>query len=140
MGLSHKNSTEKVVDYLINTSGGSLGSAMMFLGKIRDAIKGPAHVLIREMDAFANGIYKVRNEIKAFLEVLTAPGFVDEYWTFFAADTPESQLIRPDDYNFNAVFVHAPFWIALLLTKLSVPPPPFSVSLLIKLNIRRMHL
>ena len=120
-----------ILDYLLGSAGGSLSSIMPLLVKVKENVKQPSHLLIRDLDNLANGIMKCRGELKPVLDVLLNHEYTDEYWIFYATDTPENQLIRPDDYNYNHLFIHGPFWIALLLTKLHVPPPPLSVILFI---------
>ena len=106
----------------------SLISCARSVNKVKESLKAPQSTLLAEWDNLANLIAKFKgSESRSLVEILTDPKLIDPVWDYFAADSAENQLIRPDDYNFNVTFVHSPLWIALLMTKLSVPPPPLVV-------------
>ncbi|KAJ3090469.1 hypothetical protein HK102_003650 [Quaeritorhiza haematococci] len=69
-------------------------------------------------------------QLEALRDAMDAksPELVDVFWQFFLADVPDNHLVRPDEYNYSRNFIHAPFWVALLMTKLKVPPPVVSLS------------
>lgn len=111
-----------------------LAPVNQFVIKVKDSVLLKSHVLLDELDNLANGILKAKVELGALMDHLMSPDLIDAFWDFFAADMPESQLVRIDDYNYNCVFVHSPFWTSLLLTKIGVPPPPVLVSQLFELK------
>ncbi|KAI9106007.1 armadillo-type protein [Phlyctochytrium arcticum] len=113
----------KVCEYLLQMSNSSFRSIITPLGAVKDALQsGPAQ-LLKAYDELANCILKERAELPELIAAVTMDATGDEFWGFFLEDAPENQLVRPDDYNYARNFVHAPFWVALLLTKLGAPPP-----------------
>ena len=117
---------------------GSLGIPLapvkQFVIKVKDSVSLKPHVLLDELDNLANGILKAKVELGSLTDHLMSPDLIDSFWDFFAADMPESQLVRIDDYDYNCVFVHSPFWTSLLLTKIGVPPPPVLVIQLFEIQ------
>jgi small nuclear ribonucleoprotein (snRNP)-like protein len=105
----------------------SFKNLLIPLGAIRDSLGGPLLLTLKAYDELANSILKDRNEMKDLVDAMIHETAVDEYWNFFLEDAPENQLVKPDDYSYTRNFVHGPFWIALLLVKLGVPPPPLMV-------------
>jgi hypothetical protein len=102
-------------------------SAVAHVAELKDSFSGSLSVRLRSMDNLANYMAKSKSELKELIAAIVDDKFVDEYWKFFLHDAPENQLVRPDEYNYVRNFIQGPFWIALLLTKLGVPPPPTSV-------------
>ena len=47
----------------------------------------------------------------------------DKMWWFFLLDVSDATLVRPDEYAYNRNFVHAPYWTAILFTKIGALPP-----------------
>ncbi|KAJ1568770.1 hypothetical protein HK405_014015 [Cladochytrium tenue] len=100
-------------------------SVLVPLGLVHDSINGGTlERRLRAFDELANFLYKNKGDLQDLVSALGQKTTVEEFWIFFLKDTPENQLVRPDDYDFGRNFIHAPFWIALVLTKLSVGPPP----------------
>ncbi|KAI9362464.1 armadillo-type protein [Zopfochytrium polystomum] len=116
------------VDILVELINGTpFKSVLVPLGLVRDAVGSPLQAKIRAYDDLANFIFKERVELKDLVAALSQETTVDEFWNFFLKDAPENQLVRPDDYNYGRNFIHGPFWISLLLSKLSIAPPPLLV-------------
>jgi hypothetical protein len=121
-----------ILNYLIQKTGIYLGGALVHLDSIQASIER-RNLYFEKLDAFAASI--ASSQQKELIDSLGLPRLIDEYWTFFSADSPDNQLIHPDDYQFSPTFIHSPCWIALLCCKLYLNPPPFSVILiLIKLK------
>ncbi|KAJ3014030.1 hypothetical protein HKX48_005388 [Thoreauomyces humboldtii] len=93
------------------------------LGAVKDAIGESLSTMIKAMDELAQAITRDQTAIKDLIEAITLDANVDEFWDFYLKDTPDNQLVSPDDYNYARNFVHSPFWISLLLTKLGISPP-----------------
>jgi hypothetical protein len=113
-----------ILNYLIQKTVNYLGGAMTHLDTINASI-GRRNVYFEKLDAFAFSIAS-SNEIE-LIKSLGLTRLIDEYWAFFSTDSPDNQLIKPDDYKFTATFIHSPCWIAILFCKLNLNPPPFSV-------------
>ena len=71
-----------------------------------------------------------RAEFEPLIQAIVkpAPGkrvsaFVEDEWNYFMIDGVDTQLSNPDSYPFSRIFVQAPFWIAILFTKLNILPP-----------------
>jgi hypothetical protein len=122
-----QNSLEAVLENISGNLGVPLAPINRFVVKVKDSLSSKSHVFLDELDNLANGFLKAKVELGALMDHLTSPDLIDAFWEFFAADMPESQLVRIDDYDYNCVFVQSPFWTSLLLTKLGVPPPPVLV-------------
>lgn len=94
------------------------------MDKIQASI-GHEIAFFEKLDAFANSLSSLnQNELT---EALGQPRLIDEYWTFFSAESADDQLIKPDDYRFSSTFIHTPYWIAMICSKLRFNPPPFTV-------------
>ena len=131
-------SIDLIITYLINKSGIFLGNSMNCLDKIKAATGGSRLMYFEKLDSFATSI-SASGE-KELIEYLGLPSLIDQYWYFFAADSPDDQIINPDDYNFSATFVHSPSWIAIICSKLNLNPPPFLVSSLMIKRTRTISL
>ncbi|KND03924.1 uncharacterized protein SPPG_01373 [Spizellomyces punctatus DAOM BR117] len=123
IGDHNEQCAKKASDYLFRLSDTHFGSIVTPLGAVRDAQGGPFPLLLKAYDELANVIARDRTEITELVDAITLDANVDEFWNFYLEDAPDNQLVRPDDYNYARNFVHTPFWISLLLTKLGVPPP-----------------
>ena len=83
--------------------------------------------ILKAYDELANCLARERIELKELIDAMVKDENVDEFWEFWLKDVPENQLVRPDEYSYVRNFVHAPFWVALCLTRLGVAPPPVAV-------------
>ena len=115
---------EMIINFLINGSGSFMGNAIAHLGRIKESLNEDPMVIFEKLIAFANVL-----QSKDLLDSIILPRIIDEYWKFFSADTPDNQIISPDDYNFSPTFIHCPYWIAIICSKLNLHPPPFAVRL-----------
>ncbi|KAI8848354.1 armadillo-type protein [Chytridium lagenaria] len=116
-------------------SGSKFESLVIPLGIFRDTLTGPLPGVIKGYDDLANFIEKNRSDLEELVDAITHEANVDEFWSFFLEDAPDNQLVRPDDYSYVRNFIHMPFWISILLTKLSVPPPPAAGSEATRRNV-----
>ncbi|KAI9005894.1 armadillo-type protein [Gaertneriomyces semiglobifer] len=125
IGDHNPQCAKKVIDYIFGLSDKSFPHIATPLGNVKDAQGGPFPLLLRAYDELAYSICmaRERTEVGDLIKSITMEDKVDEFWNFFLQDAPDNQLVRPDDYNYARNFVHTPFWISLLLTKLEVLPP-----------------
>ncbi|KAJ3313925.1 hypothetical protein HDU76_002509 [Blyttiomyces sp. JEL0837] len=129
LGDQNVDCARKVIDIIIQWLQQSpFKNVLVTLGLLRDTLGGPVRVTLRAFDDLANFIAKERVDFAELIDAITQESSVDEYWMFFLDDAPENQLVRPDDYNYNRNFIHAPFWISILLSKLNVNPPPLTIG------------
>jgi hypothetical protein len=49
--------------------------------------------------------------------------YIEHYWKHYIVESIDNQISNPDNYPFQKVFIQAPFWICLLMTKLDILPP-----------------
>ncbi|KAJ3041918.1 hypothetical protein HDV00_008427 [Rhizophlyctis rosea] len=117
---------KKVISHLFQLSNTPFRSIVTPLGLVKDALSTSQMQVMKAYDDLANALARERIELKELIDATVVDANVDEFWNFYLHDVPENQLVRPDDYNYTRNFVHAPFWIALLLTKLTIPPPPIA--------------
>ncbi|RKO83110.1 hypothetical protein BDK51DRAFT_30371, partial [Blyttiomyces helicus] len=97
------------------------------LGLVKDSLHLPLPTLLKTYDELATALAAPIPGSPSLATIVQAVGSeasADEFWNFFLADVPENQLVRPDDYPYWKNFVHAPFWVAIVLCKLGVLPPP----------------
>ncbi|KAJ3213498.1 Jouberin [Dinochytrium kinnereticum] len=94
------------------------------LGILKDTLTRSLPIIIKGYDDLANFIEKNKLDLQDLIDSITHDANIDEFWNFYLEDAPENQLVRPDDYGYVRNFIHMPFWISILLTKLNVPPPP----------------
>ncbi|KAJ3148056.1 hypothetical protein HDU89_004901 [Geranomyces variabilis] len=113
----------KVLGLLFNLSETSFRAIVTPLGAVKDALHEPLLTLLKTMDDLAQAMARERSNIKDLVDAITLDANVDEFWDFYLAEAPDNQLVNPDDYSYAKNFVHSPFWISLLLTKLGVTPP-----------------
>ena len=71
-----------MIETLVNTPSSTVSVTLALLTKAREAVKVSPRMYLRELDNFANAIFKYKSELKAFIEVLTNPRLIDEFWTF----------------------------------------------------------
>ncbi|KAJ3101339.1 hypothetical protein HDU97_001433 [Phlyctochytrium planicorne] len=125
LGDQNPKCAKKVIDYLCSLlQGTKFTSLIVPLGIMRDCLEGTISSVIKGYDDLANFMEKNRNDLEDLIATVTHESNIDEFWFFFLEDAPENQLVRPDDYSYIRNFIHMPFWISILMVKLSVPPPP----------------
>ncbi|KXS12168.1 ARM repeat-containing protein [Gonapodya prolifera JEL478] len=82
--------------------------------------------LVRYFDELGNSFFTERSECRNLVDAIIDPNLGDAFWRFWMGDVQDNQLAHPDEYNFSKIFIHAPFWVPILFTKLGVPPLPLS--------------
>ncbi|TPX59062.1 hypothetical protein PhCBS80983_g02729 [Powellomyces hirtus] len=123
IGDHNKQCAKKVLDLLFQLSDAHFRVIVSPLGAVKDALDEPLMTSLKAMDDLAQAMARDRGDIKELVEAITLDANVDEFWDFYLSDAPDNQLVNPDDYNYARNFVHSPFWVSLLLTKLGVAPP-----------------
>ncbi|KAI8611201.1 armadillo-type protein [Chytriomyces sp. MP71] len=98
------------------------------LSLIRDSLGKSLPATIKAYDDLANAILKEKVKLTELIEFLTLETNADMFWDFFLEGIEDNKLVRPDDYGYTRNFVHAPFWISILLVKLCMTPPPLTDS------------
>ncbi|KAJ3242402.1 hypothetical protein HDU78_001407 [Chytriomyces hyalinus] len=98
------------------------------LGLVKDSLSKSIVHTIKAYDDLANAILKDKSKLTDLLESMTLETNADAFWGFYLEGVTDSQLVRPDDYDYTRNFIHAPFWISIVLTKLSMTPPPVTES------------
>ena len=83
--------------------------------------------LIKAYDNLANAIHINQNNCKNITNILFDDYFTDKFWDFFLENCSDDQLVKPDEYNYSKFFIQTPFFISLLYSKFSVPPPALNV-------------
>ncbi|KAJ3208349.1 hypothetical protein HDU82_002587 [Entophlyctis luteolus] len=116
---------EMILVQIDNVAG--LKELMVPLGLVKDSIGGSVINTVKAFDNLANSILKDKPKLHELIDALTIESTVDKFWTFFLNGVTDSQMVKPDDYDYTRNFIHEPFWIAIILTKLSMTPPPISV-------------
>ncbi|KAI9350180.1 armadillo-type protein [Obelidium mucronatum] len=101
---------------------------MVPLGLVKDSFGGPLVTTLKAFDDLANAILKDKPKLQELIDALTSESSADTFWYFFLDGVTDSQLVKPDDYDYTKNFIHSPFWISILLTKLSMTPPPLTNS------------
>ncbi|KAJ3352902.1 hypothetical protein HDU83_007559 [Entophlyctis luteolus] len=116
---------EMILVQIDNVAG--LKELMVPLGLVKDSIGGSVINTVKAFDNLANSILKDKPKLHELIDALTIESTVDKFWNFFLNGVTDSQMVKPDDYDYTRNFIHEPFWIAIILTKLSMTPPPISV-------------
>eukprot|EP00833_Pecoramyces_ruminatium_P009167 jgi/Orpsp1_1/1183199/evm.model.c7180000084240.1 len=94
------------------------------LKEIKDTLeKKNSEDLIKAYDNLANAIHINQNNCKVLTTILFENYITDKFWDFFLENCPDDQLIRPDEFNYSRFFIQLPFFISLLYSKFSIPPP-----------------
>ncbi|KAJ3084110.1 hypothetical protein HDU99_003321 [Rhizoclosmatium hyalinum] len=106
----------------------NVNQLMVPLGLLKDSFGGPLIYTIKAYDDLANAILKDKPKLQELIDSLTAEGTVDTFWFFFLDGVADSQLVKPDDYDYTKNFIHSPFWISILLAKLSMTPPALTAD------------
>ncbi|KAI8822501.1 armadillo-type protein [Fimicolochytrium jonesii] len=123
IGDHNRTCAKKVLEHLFRLSDTDFRTIVTPLGAVKDALDESFPSLLKAFDSLAFAMARDRIEIKALIDATIADHNVDHFWDFFLGDVVDNQMVDPDDYNYGRNFIHGPFWIALLLTKLAVPPP-----------------
>lgn len=126
LGDHNKENATSIINILISLFERSAFKTVIApLVALRNTLGGSSiFITIRAFDDLANFVQKDRTELRDLVNGISQDSTVDEFWEFFLGDAPDNQLVRPDDYNYGRNFIHNPYWIAIMLTKISVPPPP----------------
>ncbi|KAJ3226007.1 hypothetical protein HK099_005713 [Clydaea vesicula] len=93
---------------------------------IRDGINEPLSKMVQLFDDLATAFINNKTGLKILIEGLLSETVSDKVWNFFLHDVTENSLVRPDEYGYTRNFIHAPFWTAILYTKLGAVPPNIS--------------
>ncbi|KAJ3064614.1 hypothetical protein HDU98_011984, partial [Podochytrium sp. JEL0797] len=101
---------------------------MVPLGFVKDSFGGPPAKTIKAFDDLANSILKDRPKLQELIDALMMESTVDTFWFFYLEGVTDSQLVKPDEYDYTKNFIHSPFWISILLSKLSMTPPPLTTN------------
>ncbi|KAJ1562765.1 hypothetical protein HK096_003735 [Nowakowskiella sp. JEL0078] len=116
---------ELIVKMIIDIQIGAF--LLEYLETLKSSLNKPYFFTIKAYDDLAFAIAKEKlGGLQDLVAAIALEENVDLFWEFFLSDVPENQLVRPDEYNYTRNFIHSPFWISLLLTKLNVHPPPLT--------------
>lgn len=83
---------------------------------------------VRLFDNLAETLWANKSLAKPVVDGLQQELIADRLWNFFMNGASDASLVKPDEYSYARNFIHAPFWTAILFSKLSTLPPPVSVS------------
>ena len=121
-------SVKKVIDNLLSTQNSSTKQLFGPLEKLREVISSRSLLrIVKCYDEVASTIIEHKEDFASLVGAIRQEEIVDQFWSFFLHDVPENQLARPDDYSYARLFVHSPFWVSLLLSKIGMPPPSIQV-------------
>lgn len=119
---------QNIFDLLQNSSFSDL---LDVVGAIKDAGNHSINKLLQLYDDLGTAIWINRVAVKPLIDALLQEPLCDKVWFFYLLNVSDTALARPDEYSYSRNFIHAPFWIAILYTKIGAVPPPAVSFLLI---------
>ncbi|ORY35099.1 hypothetical protein LY90DRAFT_704931 [Neocallimastix californiae] len=125
IGDFNRENAIKICDSIIKLSYNTvLQELVPNVKEIKDTLeKKLLEDLIKAYDNLANAIHINQNNCKNITNILFDDYFTDKFWDFFLENCSDDQLVKPDEYNYSKFFIQTPFFISLLYSKFSVPPP-----------------
>ncbi|KAI9207546.1 armadillo-type protein [Polychytrium aggregatum] len=134
LGDDSAKCAKKVISYILAFLSPEYG-IVANLTKLSAVIGGPLLEVIKCMDELANQIAKDRVELREIIDSIISDDNADMMWNFFLSEVLDNGLVKPDEYDYSRNFIQSPFWVALLMTKLGVSPPPQSGGDLTSRNV-----
>jgi hypothetical protein len=90
---------------------------------VKAAGQEPISSQLHNFDCLGELIWANKSVAKPLVDGLQQEIICDKMWNYFLLNVSDTTLVRPDEYNYNRNFVHAPIWTALLYTKIGAFPP-----------------
>ncbi|KAJ1344384.1 hypothetical protein BSLG_001041 [Batrachochytrium salamandrivorans] len=129
----------KAVVDSINLLGGQILLQLQIpLAFLSENINGSWSAKIKAYDQLAMALAVHKTEYQSLIESMVLYEHLDEFWRYYLADVPETQLAHPDDYNYSRNFIQCPIWISILFTKLSCMPPPYPSNIGMKRDVAQI--
>ncbi|KAH6591220.1 hypothetical protein BASA61_005015 [Batrachochytrium salamandrivorans] len=138
IGDDHTQCAKAVVDSINLLGGQILLQLQIPLAFLSENINGSWSAKIKAYDQLAMALAVHKTEYQSLIESMVLYEHLDEFWRYYLADVPETQLAHPDDYNYSRNFIQCPIWISILFTKLSCMPPPYPSNIGMKRDVAQI--